>query len=228
MKKQDFFFILLFVALFAPFFLSETVYSFYNNFNKEHGLITSFAKFAILATMGECLGLRIREGVYNKTGFGIIPRAFVWGFLGISIKLAFVIFDSGTQQLLAFLGMENVKEVMTGGVTASKVLVAFSISTFLNIFYAPVLMTAHKITDTHIMNNGGTMKGFFTRIHFVPILKAMNWDTHWNFVLKKTIPLFWIPMQTITFLLPPEFRILFAALLGIALGAILAFASLKK
>jgi len=44
----------------------------------------------------------------------------------------------------------------------------------------------------------------------------------------KTIPMFWIPAHTITFLLPSEFRVLAAAFLSIALGAILAFAKKKK
>jgi hypothetical protein len=46
----------------------------------------------------------------------------------------------------------------------------------------------------------------------------------WGFVFKKTIPFFWIPAHTITFLLPPDVQVLFAALLGIALGTILAVA----
>jgi hypothetical protein len=45
-------------------------------------------------------------------------------------------------------------------------------------------------------------------------------------VFKKTIPFFWIPAHTITFLLPADFRILFAAILGVALGIILAIADL--
>ncbi len=228
MKKQDILFILFFASLFAPFFLSEDIYSFYKNFNEDHGLITSFVKFAILATVGESLGLRIREGVYNKNGFGLLPRAFVWGFLGISLKIAFVIFDSGTQQFLAFAGMENVSEIMRAGVSFQKVVVAFSISTFLNIFYAPILMTTHKVADIHIVKSGGTLRGLFSRIPIATILKEIDWNSLWGFIIKKTIPLFWIPMQTITFLLPPEKQILFAALLSVVLGAILAFASLKK
>jgi ABC-type phosphate/phosphonate transport system permease subunit len=50
----------------------------------------------------------------------------------------------------------------------------------------------------------------------------VNWDMQWNFVIKKTIPLFWFPVHTITFILPPTFQVLFAALLGVALGLILA------
>jgi hypothetical protein len=45
-------------------------------------------------------------------------------------------------------------------------------------------------------------------------------------VFKKTIPLFWIPAHTITFLLDPDYQVLFAAFLGIMLGAILAVADM--
>jgi len=228
MKKQDLYFVALFVLIFTPFFISDTVFTFYTNFNREHGLITAFIKFMILATMGESLGLRIREGVYNKPGFGLLPRAIVWGFLGLTIKIAFDVFGTGSLQVLSVFGMENPGAIMQGPFCFQKVIVTLTISTLLNLFYAPVLMTFHKITDTHIVMNGGTLRGLFRPIQFGHILQTMNWDTHWNFVLKKTIPLFWIPAQTFNFLLPAETRILVAAIYGIILGAILAFASLKK
>ncbi|WP_321415721.1 Mpv17/PMP22 family protein [uncultured Desulfobacter sp.] len=47
-------------------------------------------------------------------------------------------------------------------------------------------------------------------------------------MFKKTLPFFWIPAHTITFLLPPDFQVLFAAILGIVLGIILAVAGLSK
>ena len=50
----------------------------------------------------------------------------------------------------------------------------------------------------------------------------------WGFVFKKTIPLFWFPAHTVTFLLPPSGRVLCAALLGVALGVLLALAARKK
>jgi hypothetical protein len=37
-----------------------------------------------------------------------------------------------------------------------------------------------------------------------------------------------VPAHTITFMLPPYFQVVFAALLGIVLGVILALASTKK
>lgn len=228
MKKEDMYILLGAMLILAPFFIFQEVFDFYKTFNKDHGLITAFIKFALLATFGEALGLRIKEGVYNKPGFGLLPRAVVWGFLGITIQAAFVIFASGTTVFLEYLGFENTDKIMNGGLNGEKVLLAFSISIAMNLIYAPVMMTLHKITDTHIINNGGTLSVFLKKIRFAEIFQNINWNVQWHFVFKKTIPMFWIPAHTITFLLPPDFRVLFAALLGIALGLILAIANMKK
>lgn len=228
MKKQDLIFIVCLILFFLPFFLSEDVFNFYVNYNKAHGMITSFIKFAILATLGEVIGLRMKSGAYYQKGFGILPRAIVWGFLGLTIKLAFVIFATGTPIFLAYLGLEGAVDAMKGGFTTDKLLVAFAISTCMNLIYAPVMMTLHKITDIHILDNGGTVLGFFRPIQFSKIFINMDWGVQWNFVFKKTIPFFWIPAHTFTFLLPPDYQVLFAAVLGIVLGVLLAIASLKS
>ena len=227
MKKNDLLFVAFMAALFLPFFVSADAYAFYNQANAEHGMLLSFLKFALLATAGEMLGLRIRTGSYNQPGFGILPRAIVWGLLGLTIKLAFVIFGKGTPAFLTYMGLQDAGSLMGGAFGAGKLLVAFSISAAMNLIYAPVMMTLHKITDTHIINNGGTVAGLFKPIRFGDIMASINWQVQWNFVFKKTIPFFWIPAHTITFLLPEQFQVLFAALLGIALGVILAVASLK-
>jgi len=218
MKRSDLVFIATIILLFTPFFVSSGIYNFYFDFNAEHGFITSFIKFAILATSGEMLGLRIKTGSYISKGFGVIPRAFVWGFLGLAIKAAFMIFSSGVPHLVTYLGLD----------ANSKLLMAFSISFFMNLFFAPVMMTLHKITDAHILLTGGTLAGLFSRIDTGSILSSINWRMHWGFVLKRTIPLFWIPAHTITFLLPQSYQILFAALLGVVLGVILAFSARTK
>ena len=227
MKKNDLLFVAFMAALFLPFFVSADAYAFYNQANAEHGMLLSFLKFALLATAGEMLGLRIRTGSYNQPGFGILPRAIVWGLLGLTIKLAFVIFGKGTPAFLTYMGLHDAGSLMGGAFGAGKLLVAFSISAAMNLIYAPVMMTLHKITDTHILNNGGTLRGLLRPIRFGDIMTGINWQVQWNFVFKKTIPFFWIPAHTLTFLLPEQFQVLFAALLGIALGVILAVASLK-
>jgi hypothetical protein len=226
--RKDLIFMIGVLVFFLPFFVFHAVFDAYYHFNLEHGLLMSFIKFAILATLGEVIGLRIKTGSYHQKGFGLVPRAIVWGFLGVTIYMAFAIFSAGTPVLLEKVGFENASQLLHSDLSWKKALVSFSIATALNLFYAPVMMTFHKITDIHILQNGGTLRGFLTPIHFARIFKEINWDVQWNFVFKRTIPLFWIPAQTITFLLPEEFRVLFAAFLGIVLGVLLAIAALKN
>lgn len=221
-------FVGLVLVIFLPFFLSRRLYEAYNSFNAGHPFILGFLKFALLATMGESLGLRLREGVYHKPGFGLLPRAIVWGFLGITIVAAFKIFSAGGPALLKTMGIAGAAESLAGPMGGLRLLAAFTISLTLNTIYAPVMMTLHKITDTHIVNNGGTVAGLFRPLAMEEIMAGLNWRVQWNFIFKKTIPFFWIPAHTITFLLPVQFQVLFAALLGVALGVILAIGVLKS
>ena len=183
----------------------------------------SFLKFAILATLGECIALRITTGVYNRPGFGVLPKAIVWGFLGIGIKIAFTVYGAGTFKLLNEMGL------LAGAPTTfgSKLLMSFSISVLINVLFAPVLMITHKLTDLHIAKTGGTLSSLCTKPDVASLFCSIDWNSMWSFVLKKTIPFFWIPAHTITFMLPAHFQVVFAAALGIALGVILAFAGLR-
>ena len=225
MKRKDLLLFFFLLAIFLPFAIFPDLFSSYKSFNHQHGIIMSFVKFGILATLGELIGQRIRTGNYFTKGFGVMPRILVWGFIGITIHMAFIIFSAGTPVLIEHFGLQNATAAFNGPLNLTKVGVAFLTSTAMNVVYAPVMMTFHKITDTHILANGGILAGFFRPIQFEKILLNLNWDVQWNFVFKKTIPFFWIPAHTITFLLPPDFRVLFAALLGIVLGLILAIAN---
>jgi hypothetical protein len=232
MKRSDLLVLAGIFMVLAVFIIIQPVWDFYRMFNSEHAYLASFIKFAVLATFGESIGLRIRCGHYSQAGFGFLPRAIVWGFLGVSIKMAFVIFGEGAPYMLKTMGVifpvEQPGDILRqNGYFWLKLLSAFSVSTTLNLFFAPVFMTFHKLTDLHILQNGGTMKGFFTPINFRKHFMEMDWSTQWNFVFKKTIPLFWIPAQTLNFMLPEEYRILFAAFLSIVLGVLLSVAGLK-
>lgn len=228
MKKQDFLFILCMFVLVLPFVAIPAVTEWYHAFNREHGMLMSFLKFAVLSTSGELLGLRIATGTYYRKGFGIWPRALVWGVLGMGINMAMIIFSTGTPAFLEYLGMSGAGEAMRGVFSWEKLLTAFAISVCMNTIFAPVFMTLHKVTDTHILATGGTLSGFFTPLKMGEILKNMNWGVQWNFVFRKTIPYFWYPAHTITFLLPSNMRVLFAAFLGVVLGILLAVAARKK
>ena len=228
MKKSDFAFIAVILAIFAPFALSETLYGWYKSFNAEHGMVMSFLKFAILSTAGELLGLRLSAGIYLKRGFGVWPRAVVWGIFGMGINLAMIIFSNGVPVALEYCGLQGATAAMAGPVTLMKVLTALCISIGMNGIFAPVFMTFHKITDTHILACGGSLRALATPIPMARIMTGLNWDAQWNFVFKKTIPFFWVPAHTVTFLLPGEARVLFAALLGVVLGVLLAVAARMK
>ena len=234
MKKSDWILILCVIVVLTPFFIPSTgFFAWFCEATASHPYIMAFFKFAILATLGECLALRIREGVYNKKGFGVAPRMIVWGFLGMAIAMSMVIFKVGVPAFLETVGgcdkgslaaVFNAAEFSWG-----KLGIAFAVSVLMNSIFAPVMMTFHKCTDIHITDNGGTVAGLFRPIKMREIMsKKVNWDIQWNLVIKKTIPLFWFPMHTITFILPANLQVLFAALLGVALGLILALAGGTK
>lgn len=229
MKRTDLYFAIVMLAIFLPFFLSADIYAWYKTFNAEHAMIMAFLKFGILATLGEMLGCRISTGNYTTPTFGVLPRMVVWGVLGMAISMAMTVFSSGIPAFITSMGGgELVAAFATEGFSWGKLVVAFSISVMMNTFFAPVFMTFHKITDAHIAENGGSLKALVTPIDMRRQMVSLNWDRQWSFIFKKTIPLFWYPAHTITFMLPGELRVLFAALLGVALGVILALGARKK
>lgn len=223
MKRTDLYFVLAITAIFLPFVLCSPLYEFYKSFNAEHGMVMSFLKFGILSTMGEMLGCRISTGQYVTPTFGVLPRMIVWGILGMGINMAMIIFSKGTPMFMEYMGMTNaVQSFIADEFTMNKLWVALAVSIAMNTIFAPVFMTFHKITDAHIAENGGSLKALITPIPMARRFSELNWQAQWGFIFKKTIPFFWYPAHTITFLLPPEQRVLFAALLGIALGVLLA------
>jgi len=184
--------------------------------SKAHPYALGFVKFALLATMGELLALRIVAGVWKQPP-GLVWRAAVWGFLGIVIVLVFDVFGSGVTSAVK-KGLLPVGD----GETA-RVMTAFWISTLLNLVFAPTMMAFHRITDTYLDLAGGDLAKI-RGVSLCNVVSHIDWQGFISFVLVTTIPLFWIPAHTITFLLPPEYRVIMAAFLSIALGAILAFA----
>ena len=225
MKKADWILILCVAVVAALFAIPQThCAEGFNWATAHHPYIMAFFKFAILATLGEMLALRIREGVYNRKGFGVLPRMMVWGFLGMCIDMAMVIFKVGVPAFLGSLGWHDAATLFGAAEFSwGKLGVAFAVSVLMNSIFAPVMMTFHKCTDIHITDNGGTVRGLLRPMKMRDIFAhKVNWDMQWNFVIKKTIPLFWFPAHTITFILPANLQVLFAALLGVALGLILA------
>lgn len=235
MKKTDYITLIAVAAVVCGFAFIPGAWEWFNTTTAKHGLLMSFFKFAILCTFGEMLSMRIREGVYIKKGFGLLPRILVWGVIGVVIASAMIIFRTGTVRLLDggfhFNGKASewfdIKNGVIPPLTWGRAFVALCVSTLMNTLFAPIFITFHKITDIHIAETGGTLKGFFSSPLKIgeALSKKINWDIHYGFVIAKTIPFYAIPANTIVFLLPPTLQVLAAALVGITLGLVL---SIKK
>ena len=235
MKKYDFVFIVIALAVILPFFLLEPIGSWFTTNTKSHPFLMAFLKFGILSTAGEVIGFRIKEGHYPTSSFGVTPRAIVWGFLGMLITAAMTIFSKGVPALMEQVDIipdtpynELLGQSIFESLSWYHFLAAFLISSFMNCIFAPFFMTIHQVSDSHIISHNGSLSGFFSPLHFGERLVNLDWNMMWNFLFKKTIPLFWIPAHTITFMLPPLYRVLFAALLGVMLGLFMSFATKKK
>ena len=228
MKKSDITTLIVIVAVICGFAFIPGAWDWFLRTTTRHGLLMSFFKFAILGTFGEMLSLRIKEGVYMKKGFGLLPKMLVWGVLGVVIASAMTIFKIGTVVLLQNgFHISKATTWFLGGLSWGKFFVALCVSVLMNTLFAPVFMTFHKITDIHIAETGGSLAGFFSSPLNIQqtMAEKINWNIQYGFVFKKTIPFFWYPAHTITFLLPGTLQVLFAAALGVALGVIL---SIKK
>ena len=161
-------------------------------------------------------------------GFGLIPRAVVWGCLGVAISAAFMIFSAGAPAILHLLGMEAAEQALSGPLGTTKILTAFSVSLTMNTMFAPIMMIAHKVADLHIAQYQGRLACLWNAPQTGRLLQSVDWNSFWKNVLCRSLLWFWIPVHTVTFLLPPSFRVLFAAVLGAILGLLLALLSSKQ
>ena len=214
MKKGDVVW-LFSLAAFVAILITPVTHKMFVKFTTEHAYMGGFTKFFILATMGELLAIRIVTSDWSIPK-GLLYRAFVWGLLGMVIVLIFNLFAAGIAGAL-------VNGFLPGG--NSKFAFAFFVSFIMNLSFTPTMMTFHRITDTFIDLKYENKKG---KVTLSDVVERIDWDGFISFVLMRTIPIFWIPAHTITFLLPLEYRVLSAAFLSIALGAILAFAIKKN
>ena len=190
--------------------------------NKAHPYMLGFVKVSILATMGEILALRIVTGDYKKP-VGIVYKFIVWGFLGMGFVIAFDLFANGVTGSMK-------KGLLPSGVPdtfSAKLLFAFFTSAFMNLIFGPTFMTLHRLTDTFIDLGEGQFSKI-KKVKLKAVTDKIDWYGFMSFVIFKTIPIFWIPAHTITFLLPGEYRVLMAAFLSLALGVILAYSKRKN
>jgi hypothetical protein len=193
----------------------------FNDFTNHYPYWMGFLKTSYLATMGELLVFRMKTGSY-AIGKTLWMKFVVWGLLGMVFVFIFKIFSSG---VIAAQTVNLLPSLESTGF-ASKLLTAFLISLMMNVFFAPTFMFFHKITDSYIDHCGGSLSRLM-HTPFNQVMDSIQMKHFVSFVVLKTIPLFWIPAHTITFLLPEQYRILMAAYLSIALGFLLTISNKK-
>lgn len=178
-------------------------------------LLSSFFKFAMLATMGELLGKRIVLKKWYKPLY-LPVRIIVWGFIGVMVSIAFSVFNNG-------VGQTQLAGLLPGG--KSTVFHAFFTSFCMNLTFGPMLFVFHKCSDTllEIVHEEG-----FGKVSLKGVVDHIDWVSFVRIVMIKTSLFFWVPAHTLVFMLPPEYRILASAFLSIMLGVFLAVFSMKK
>ena len=166
---------------------------------QAHPILTAMAQFALLGTMGELVSK------------WLVSRRFFLPFTpGVSLLKALGWAALAVCIKYAFVGFVAFTDglVVHGFLPEPGVVGrAFLISAFMNLQFGPFLVICHRLIDNAIegrTNWGGLDKAFL----------SLLW--------------FWIPAHTVTFLLPPDFRIGLAAVWSLALGLILGFYSAKK
>lgn len=172
----------------------------FGGFTNAFPYLMGFFKFACLATFGEMLKNRMKTGSYHIDLFPV--RVINWGLFGMIMTFAFALFAAGIKSLMG-------TRIWFGG---NDFVFALSTSVWMNLIFAYPMMLAHEWCNVCMEK-----RGFVGGAAFFGGLNAQVWGSF----IPKTILFFWIPAHTVTFLLPPEFRVLAGALLSTALGFIL-------
>jgi len=217
MKMKDVLWILILLSI-TGFVIYGPTRTVFEQFTTQYPYLMGFIKTALLATMGELLVSRIRTRFYFSEK-GIYLKMIVWGFLGMIFVLIFKVFSTGIQGAQT----ANLLPVIGSNETLNIIWLAFLTSLIMNLFFAPSFMLLHRFTDTMIEQAQGSIKNF-KYVKLNDIIESIDFKRFFGFVVFKTIPFFWIPAHTITFVLPETYRVLMASYLSIVLGILLTMA----
>jgi hypothetical protein len=221
MKKKDIILLIYILSIIALLAIPASRVQI-EKWTSSNPYLMGFIKTSILASSGEMIASRIKKGYYLAFK-GLLYKFIIWGILGMGFVLMFHIYDKGVTSAI-----NNSLLPAIGQVTwLSKIYTAFMISLIMNLTFAPAFMLLHRITDTYIEIGHGQLKSI-AKTKFSQVTKSIDFRFFVEFVLLKTIPLFWIPAHTITFLLPTQYRVLMAGFLSIALGIILSLTKKPK
>ena len=206
---------ILILIAFAAILIIPASREVFKTLSSEHPYIMGFIKFALLATVGEVIAMTIKARA-PRMPYYIGWRMLIWGLIGVAITFMMKTYSFGVAGL-----MENGLLPGKGEGFWNRLLKAFYTAAVMNLTFGPTFMATHKCTDKYLeLRHEGLKRPGLGRV-----INGVDWHGFVSFTLFKTIPLFWIPAHTLTFMLPAEYQVIAAAALSIALGIIL---SLKK
>ena len=183
----------------------------FGNVVKAFPYLTGFLKVGLLATFGEMVKMRGRTGSWKTPD--LLPKFIIWGIYGMIFSLVFALFAMGVERIAVtnlWFGPDHYSYS-----TASwgwRIVMGFSISFWCNLIFCYPMMLSHEWCNTCV-----TKRRFVGGAEFLASLDPKVWG---SFMLKSIV-VFWIPAHTVTFCLPPDYRVLMSAVLSLALGFIL-------
>lgn len=208
------FFVVAVFVLFAAVLIIPATRTVFEKLSAAHPYIMGFIKFALLATSGELIAIKMASGNFSKPSY-LTARIVIWGLIGIWITYMMKIFFLGSGAMIA-------AGLLPGGGLATdnigyKLIRAFATAATMNLTFGPTFMAVHKCSDTYLALRAQNGKG----VKLSEVIDTVDWKRFVSFTIFKTVPIFWIPAHTLTFLLPSEYQVMLAALLSVALGIIL-------
>lgn len=200
------------ICSFIIILLIPATKTWFSSISLSHPFLMGFIKFALLATAGELLASLISKA--PSFPVKLFWRFVIWGLIGVWITFMMKVFSFASASLTA-------NGILPG--KDSTFLKALYTSVMMNTSFGPTFMAVHKCTDKMLelldKKEKVTLKNIATQI---------DWHAFISFTVIKTVPLFWIPMHTLTFLLPVQYQVMVAAMLSVALGVFLSFGNRKK
>lgn len=178
----------------------------------SHPFFMGFAKFALLATAGELIAAMLNKGGFTLP-VKLVWRFLIWGLIGVWITFMMKVYGAAAASLMS-------NSTLPGG--SSAFLKALYTSVMMNTTFGPTFMAVHKCTDKLLeLRAAGQPAGLKA------VVNGIDWSVFAGFTIAKTVPFFWIPAHTVTFLLPAEYQVIMAAALSVALGIILSLSRRK-
>ena len=212
-KKVDAAFAVGYVMFFS--LVAYLVYSgMFDKFNATVPFIAGFVQFAIFSTTGELLSGRLLYGNWTISNVTFY-KALLWGTSGLAVTIMFNVVSNGVVAV-----MENGLIPFGGNAFA----VALVTSCLINLFFAPIHAAAIRIFSNYIeerFQNNHRMSAYEATM-------SVEWGEFVDFTFFKTVPFFWIPINTLGFLLPVNLRVAFAALLSFVFGMLMTLLKLRE